>query len=194
MNTKASVFRILGFALVVSGLSPLAHAQWSWKDKSGSRVFSDQPPPSSIPDKDILKRPSNAREGNALATPAPTAAAAPQATTNTDLASAAAAKAAQQAASAATGASGAKAGADPELEKRKKAEEAAQAAKKKAEEEKVATALKENCDRAKKGKADFDSGRRIGVTNAKGESEVMSEVMRAQETKRLQDIISRDCK
>jgi hypothetical protein len=189
MNTKASVFRILGLALVVIGLSPLAHAQWSWKDKSGSRVFSDQPPPSSIPDKDILKRPSNAREGNALPTPAP--AAAPQATTNTDLAPAAVAKAAQQAASAA---SGAKAGADPELEKRKKAEEAAQAAKKKAEEEKVATALKENCDRAKKGKADFDSGRRIGVTNAKGESEIMSEAMRAQEAKRLQDIISRDCK
>jgi Domain of unknown function (DUF4124) len=188
MNTKASILRILGLALLVASLSPLAQAQWSWKDKSGNRVFSDQPPPSSIPDKDILKRPAGARAANTSAAPA-----APQITATLD--PAATAKPPQGAASAAaTGASGAKAGADPELEKRKKAEEAAQAAKKKAEEEKIAAARKENCERARKGKADFDSGRRIGTTNAKGETEFISDAARAQETKRLQEIISSDCK
>ena len=34
-----------------------AHAQYSWVDEHGTRVFSDQPPPPNVPAKRILKAP-----------------------------------------------------------------------------------------------------------------------------------------
>ena len=36
---------------------PGCHAQWQWIDKDNKKVFSDQAPPSEIPDKNILRRP-----------------------------------------------------------------------------------------------------------------------------------------
>lgn len=85
-------------------------------------------------------------------------------------------------------------GKDAALEARKKLAEDADAAGKKADEEKMAKARAENCDRAKKGLASFDSGVRMSVTNARGEREVMDDAARAAETKRLQAIASSDCK
>lgn len=85
-------------------------------------------------------------------------------------------------------------GKDAALEARKKQAEDAEAASKKTEEEKIAKARAENCDRAKRGLASFESGVRIAVTNARGEREVMDDAARAVETKRLQAIASSDCK
>jgi Domain of unknown function (DUF4124) len=148
-----------------------AQAQWGWKE-GGRTVFSDQPPPQGISDKDIIRRPANSR-------PATTAAAAPvtdstASTTTTGTATAAARK-------------------DAELEKRKNEAKAKEAAAKKAEEEKVAAAKKDNCERAKRAKASFDSGARVSTTNAKGEREIMGDAQRAEESKRLQGIIASDC-
>jgi Domain of unknown function (DUF4124) len=152
-----------------------AQAQWGWKE-GGRTVFSDQPPPQGISDKDIIRRPANSR-------PATTAAAAPvtestASTTTTGTASAAAPKLPSK---------------DAELEKRKNEAKAKEAAAKKADEEKVAAAKKDNCERAKRAKASFDSGARIGTTNAKGEREIMGDAQRAEEGKRLQGIITSDC-
>ena len=45
-------------ALFASCLLPLvALAQWQWIDLAGRRVYSDLAPPSSVPEKNILKRP-----------------------------------------------------------------------------------------------------------------------------------------
>ena len=85
-------------------------------------------------------------------------------------------------------------GKDKELEEKKKQAEAAEAEKKKAEEEKLAKARADNCARAKRAKAEFDSGVRIARTNDKGEREIMDDAARAVESKRLDGIIASDCK
>lgn len=175
MKTTASFLRWLSAGILVICLLPLAHAQWSWKDKEGRRVFSDQPPPPSVAEKDILKRPAGARAPAAIVE---IAAGTPSTTASSTSTTATAPKIS---------------GKDAELEKKKKEAEAQEAGKKKAEAEKAAAAKKDNCERAQRSKASFDSGVRISTTNAKGEREIMSESSRAAEGKRLQDIISRDC-
>jgi Domain of unknown function (DUF4124) len=171
MTISASTLRRLFSLTVLLCLMPWAQAQWSWKDKDGRRIFSDQPPPTSIPEKDILKRPGGVR---VAAEPAPS-----EATASTT--------------APATVTAPKISGKDPALEKKIKEEKAKEAAAKKVEEEKVSAAKKENCERAKRAKASFDSGIRITTTNTKGEREIMGDAVRAAETKRLQDLINSDC-
>jgi hypothetical protein len=173
MNMSPPILHRLFAACLLFCLMPLAHAQWSWKDPDGRRIFSDQPPPPTVPEKDILKRPAGVR---AAVEPAP----AP------DTASAGSTPAATPPALKISGK-------DPELEKKKKEAQTKEAANKKAEEEKVASAKRENCERAKRAKASFDSGSRIATTNAKGEREIMSDASRVAETQRLQEVINNDC-
>ncbi|WP_412179990.1 DUF4124 domain-containing protein, partial [Variovorax paradoxus] len=56
-------------------LLPLAaDAQWQWIDKNGKKVFSDQPPPTDIPEKNIVRRAGPpARTGSGVAAPEGTA-------------------------------------------------------------------------------------------------------------------------
>ena len=66
--------RFFGWALALCcvGTGTLVHAQtgWQWLDGSGRKVFSDLPPPSSVPDRNILLRPSaDAPASPALAPP-----------------------------------------------------------------------------------------------------------------------------
>ena len=82
---------------------------------------------------------------------------------------------------------------DKELEAKKKQAADAEAAKKKTEEEKITKAKIENCARAKQAKATMDSGVRIGRVNVAGEREVMDDVARAAEVKRIQAVMATDC-
>jgi hypothetical protein len=158
--------------LVASALCcSAAFAQWQWVDSAGRKVFSDTPPPASVPDKNILKRP-----GPPSAQPLTTETSAPAATAST-----------------ATAAAPKLSGRDEQLEARKKQAEAEEQAKKKAEEEKVAKVRQDNCERAKRNKATMDSGIRIATTNAKGEREIMDDKARAAENQRLNAIIQSDC-
>ena len=86
------------------------------------------------------------------------------------------------------------AGRDPALEAKKRQAEAADAAKRTAEEEKVAALRADNCVRARRSKASYDSGARIAQANEKGEREFLSDAQRAAESRRLQGIIDTDCK
>ncbi len=147
-------------------------AQWQWIDGSGSRVFSDTPPPAGTLEKNILKRPGGVRQA---AAPTSVTGSTPGATTT-------------------MAASPSKPGGkDSELEARKKQAEEAEQIKKKAELEKFAKARAENCDRAKRAKATLDSGIRIATTNAKGEREIMDDKARASEAQRLDETIRSDC-
>ena len=98
-------------ALVIGACAALAGtpamAQWQWIDKSGSKVFSDRPPPSDIPEKSILKQPGGVTRQAAPAESAPSdgTAKAPDATAK------------------------APAGVDKELEEKKAQAEKAEAAK-----------------------------------------------------------------
>jgi hypothetical protein len=175
MKKNASFFRWLTASVLFVCLLPLAQAQWSWKDKDGRRVFSDQPPPTNVAEKDILKRPPGARAPAAAVVSETVASSTPSSATST------------------TGTAPKISGKDSELEKKKKEAEAKEAAQKKADAEKTAAAKKDNCERAKRAKSSFDSGIRISTTNTQGEREIMSDTARAAETKRLQDIISTEC-
>ncbi|VTY36896.1 Uncharacterised protein [Xylophilus ampelinus] len=157
---------VLACALVL----PLAaSAQWQWIDNQGKKVFSDQPPPADVPDKNVLRRPGG------KAAPAAPSADAPKA----DAAATPTSKAA---------------GVDKELEEKARKAEEAEKAKRAAEEQKVAKAKADNCNRARQGKATMDSGMRVARLNDKGEREIMDDQARAAEQRRLQDIINADCK
>jgi Domain of unknown function (DUF4124) len=157
---------LLGLACT---LPAVGFAQWQWIDNNGRKVYSDQSPPASIPAKNILRQPG------VKGTPV--------------VAEAAAAEPAKAQASAPK-----IAGKDKQLEEKKKQAEAAEAEKKKADEEKVAKARADNCVRAKRAKAEMDSGVRIARMNDKGEREVMDDAARAVESKRLDGIVASDCK
>ncbi len=152
--------------------SSAAIAQWQWIDGTGRKVFSDTPPPASIPDKNILKQPGTA--------PAPRVA-------SEEPASSPAVAAANTPAAPQIPAR------DTELEARKKQAELAEEAKKKAEMERVAKARAETCERARKAKITMDSGVRLATTNAKGEREIMDDKARAAESQRMDAIIRSDC-
>lgn len=156
---------VLLFCVTAAGL---AQAQWGWRDTNGRLIFSDQPPPASVPDKDIVRQPSLPR------LPAPAAAPAPE--------------------SAKAASTPRPAGQDKELEVKKKQADEAAAAKKKADDDKLARDRADNCARAQQAKATYDSGVRIARTNAQGEREIIDDATRAAETRRLEGIIASDCR
>ncbi|MBB3176304.1 DUF4124 domain-containing protein [Variovorax sp. Sphag1AA] len=170
----------LAHLLVIGSLFLLplgAQAQWQWIDKDNKKVFSDQPPPIEIPEKNILRKPNSAKRLNFSApaaaegsgadapapAPAPTAAAKPS-------------------------------GVDKDLEEKTRKAEEAEKAKQAAEAQKVAQAKADNCKRAREGKATMDSGMRVARVNAQGEREILDDDMRAAEQKRLQGVIDSECK
>lgn len=168
--------RLLVLVLVLAAALPvLCAAQWRWVDKTGQTVFSDQPPPPDVPPSKILRQPGArakpAQEAAPPAEPASRPAAPPR-----PAASAAAPR-----------------GKDKDLQEKKKQAEAAEAEKKKAQEEENARARADNCTRAKRSKAAFDSGGRIAQMNDKGERIVLDDAQRAAEVKRLEGLIARDC-
>ena len=164
---------ILGLACAL----PLAaSAQWQWTDGSGKRVFSDQPPPIDVPEKNILRRPAGIQ---ARVTAAPSADSAPAPGVAQPTVAASAPK---------------PSGVDKELEEKTRKAEEAEKAKQAAEKLKVAQAKADNCTRAKQGKATFDSGIRVARVNAQGEREIMDDKARAAEGQRIQTVIDNDCK
>lgn len=166
---------ILGLGLV---LPMLAAAQWQWLDKDGRKVFSDRPPPVDVPPEKILKQPSrsNVAPGGGGA------------------AQAAAGAAGQPAAKApSAGAVPKLSGKDKELEERKKKAEAEVEAKRLAEEQRIAKARADNCARAQRAKATYESGVRIARTGASGQREILDDAARAAELQRFEDVIRKDC-
>jgi hypothetical protein len=157
-----SILLALATTLVCTG----AAAQWQWVDGSGRKVFSDTPPPPSVPEKNILKRAGTA--GVAPVAAAPTATPAPAATPQIS-------------------------GRDEQLEAKKKQAEAQEQALKKAEADKQAKARQDNCERAQRSKTTLESGVRMATTNAKGEREIMDDAARGAEVKRINEIIQSSC-
>jgi hypothetical protein len=68
--------RLLPLA-VLALLPQFAHAQYSWLDDKGTRVFSDRPPPPGTPAARILKAPRGVEAADEAAAPAGSAPAAP---------------------------------------------------------------------------------------------------------------------
>lgn len=164
---------LLGCVLVL----PLsAGAQWQWIDKDGRKVYSDQAPPSDVPEKNVLRRSGQAPRLGVAPAAAP------------------AAEAVGSVTAPARGATAKPSGVDKELEEKARKAEEAEKAKRAAEEQKVAQAKTENCQRARQGKATMDSGIRVARLNDKGEREILDDTARAAEQQRMQAVIDADCK
>jgi hypothetical protein len=160
-------------ALTLSSLtSLLAHAQYSWIDEKGSRVFSDRPPPPGTPASRILKSPG----ALAPAAPLPAASAGPDTGAS---ASASTAKAAV-----------------PDWKQRE--EDYRQRSEVRAKEEaaeRVATAKRRDeraaeCEWARGAMTQLDRTRRLEWTNKQGKRELMSDEDRSAERARTQKILS----
>jgi hypothetical protein len=177
VSDSVSRTMLAAFATVLVLASSPAEAQWKWKDKGGRVQYSDLPPPAGTPDQDILSRPTTSRRpANVGAAPAASAAA--SAASAPSLASAR--PPAQKV--------------DPDFEARLKKGEAEAATRKKADEERVAAAKTENCNRAREQLRTFDSGVRVFRVNEKGEREYMDDKQRADQTKHARDVVASDCK
>lgn len=176
------------FLLALCGtLASAAHAQWQWLDDGGRKVFSDRPPPPSIPAKNVLLKPA----GGGVAQPTPATATdsteAKPATATADVSSAE-----KDNKEAATDRKQ-RTGVDPELEEKKVALDAEEAQKKQEQEKKVALQRKDNCNRAKSARNTMQSGQVLSHTNDKGERGFMSEATRQQELARFNQTIATDC-
>jgi hypothetical protein len=156
---------------------PAAATQWKWRE-GGRVIYSDRPPPASIPEREILQRPAGMARGAvppsptgpSLVDPAPASATAPASSVHTDTGLEARAR----------------------KEAARKAE--AQAAQQKAEEAKIAAARADNCLRARSQLKMLDDGVRIARTNAAGEREILDDKARAGEQNRMRSIIASDCR
>jgi hypothetical protein len=161
----------------VAALPLSASAQWQWLDKNGKKVFSDQAPPSDVPEKNILRRVGPPPVARSAANPNVDAVPAEGATDGPSKAAAAKPS-----------------GVDKELEEKTRKAEAEEKGKQAAEAAKVAKAKADNCAQARQGKATVDSGIRLAKVNANGEREIMDDSARAAEQKRIQSVIESDCK
>ena len=160
---------ILALSLLLALAAGSAHAQWKWRDAGGRVTASDLAPPATVPERDILARPSDSRRGAPVAPSA--------------------------AASAVIGAKAVtKESTDPELEARRKRAAGEQATAQRQLEERNAAAQAENCSRARAHLNALNEGRRIARPNAQGEVEVMDDKGRAEEVQRTRAIMASDCK
>lgn len=157
-------------AITALSFSLSAFSQWQWIDKAGRKVFSDRPPPVDVPEKNILKQPGMPPQAAEMPASNVPAAAMPAASVLKVT------------------------GEDKELAEKKKQAADAEAAKRLQEEERVARAQADNCNRARQAKAGLDAGVRLSRLNEKGEREFLDEGGRATEAQRLQGIIDENCK
>jgi hypothetical protein len=160
-----------GALMLLAQLAPqLAHAQYSWIDAKGTRVFSDRPPPPGTPAARILQAP-RAAAGTTM--PAGDAGKPPSST------------AAPAAATSATTAAAAKPPtvAEQETAFRERQAKREEDARKTQEAADRKTALDERCASARQEERLVTSGSRMSAVDAKGERYFLSDEERA---KRLQ--------
>ena len=170
MNNKSRI-RMLrwlagGALMVFAGLS---NAQWVWLDEKGLKQHSDRPPPSSVPEKRILKSPGSVvRAETPEASPAPAAAApsdkpAPLST------------------------------AEREADYRKRAKEKEEQQTKANAEQARKAAKQASCDAARSYKQQLDAGGRLGMVK-NGEKVVMDDAERGRQQEVARKMMDDACR
>ena len=153
---------------VLFGCAALAQAQYGWIDAKGIKQYSDRPPPTSIPLKNIFKAP----KGQLSADNPPPAETAPAA------------------ALPATPSKAAPTLAEREADYVKRQKTAAEQEKKARDDKANAGAAADNCERARSAKRTLDSGTRISTTDASGEKAFMDDAQRAAESARVDKMLA----
>jgi len=149
-------------------LSQLAHAQYSWLDDKGTRVFSDRPPPPGTPAERILKMPRGLAPRDLQAEPAPASAASLPAPADK----------ARPPTLAERDADFRKRAAQREVDEKKAAEEASKK-----------TAGTENCEVARESERALNTGARLSRVDARGEKVFLSDEERAQRLARAREVL-----
>ena len=154
-------------ALLLVGQTAQA-AQWKWLDAQGVMHYSDVPPPSTVPARNILQRPAQ--------TVAPM----------------------QTAASPSSAPAGAKQQASSALEKKiaekKAADQAAQEQAKLRQQQEQALQNQQNCLQAQQQLQILDSGQRMVQIDAQGQRTIMDDAQRAAEHARIAGLIAQYCR
>ena len=153
-----------------------AAAQWAWRDASGKMVYSDQPPPKSVPSKDIVRQPAAAATPRSSGVdPAPA-----EPATETKPAVAPARPATPTTA-------------DREIESRRRQQQQAEAEKKAADEEARRIKLAENCERLRAYQRALEGGFRVARVNSAGQQEYLDSTTRAAEIERTRSEVEQQC-
>jgi hypothetical protein len=146
-------------------------AQWAWRDASGRMVYSDQPPPTSVPSKSIVRQPASRGPAPAAESPPENA---PSAMQRPTLAQP-------------------QGRADREIEAKLRQQQLADAQKKAADEDARQAKIAENCERLRAYQRTLEGGFRIARVNAAGQKEVMDDPTRAAEIERTRAEIGQQC-
>ena len=167
MKPRLTCARALIATALLAGCGA-AQAQWAWKDANGHPVYSDQPPPASVPAARIFKAPRGQFPDLRVQL------------RETSPPSAATAKAA------------------PALAERNAAYEqrraaAAEQAARGADETKSRAQRAASCDHARQNQRALDGGGRIVRYNDKGEREVLGDAQRAEESRRNVAALAEHC-
>jgi len=172
MNRPSPRLLFAGALMLLAQLAPqFAHAQYSWIDEKGTRVFSDRPPPPGTPPDRILKAP---RRVDAMPDKVAPAAA-------VDAASSAAGKPRQPSL------------AEREADYRKRQAERQDGEKKAQEDAGRKAAQQELCAGARQEERQLASGMRISEMQANGERGYISDEDRARRLARARQALA-DCR
>ena len=157
-----------------------AAAQWAWRDAGGKMVYSDQPPPKSVPAKDIVRQPAAAPATR----PRVTSEAPPEAAAETKATTPAGGPAAPRSPTVA----------EREIESRRRQQQLAEAEKKAADEEALRKQTAENCERLRGYQRALEGGHRIARVSAAGDKEILGDAQRASELERTRAQIEQNCR
>ena len=175
----AHALRLLAVSIIaLAGAMPAA-AQWAWRDAAGRMVYSDQPPPKSVPPKDVLRQPGMAppRSGTAADVPGEVPAEAKAQSESTRPATRPAIPTV----------------ADREIESRRRQQQLAEAEKKAADEEARKAQAAENCERLRGYLRALEGGFRIARIDAAGKQEILDDAARTAERERTRAQIEQQC-
>lgn len=158
-----------------------AAAQWAWRDAAGKMVYSDQPPPKSIPARDIVRQPAAPPASRQRA----------GADTQGEFPAEAKAKAEPSRPPAPPAAPTV---AEREIESKRRQQQLAEAEKKAADEEARQAQSAENCERLRAYQRALEGGHRVARVNAAGEKEILGDAQRAAEMERTRSQIEQQCR
>lgn len=167
---RSSAPRAAAFSLVLLLVTPSAFAvQWKWVDAQGVVHYSDQPPPPTVPARNILQRPHRPVSTEPVANPA----------------NAASTQVTKPAASSAL---------EKKIAEKKAAEQAAQEQAMARQQQELALQNQQNCLQAQRELQILDSGQRMMQIDAQGQRVFMDDAQRAAERARVSALIAQYCR
>lgn len=185
--------------LTVLALPAASQSLWQWRDANGLMVYSDRPPPPSVPQRQILRQPVTGQD--AMATPMTPPAAEPSPTQTSPTKSADAQRPAAPgkatgnpggpltpANPAANGASGA------DSRPPSRSVTAPSPTQQAQDDARLAAVRADNCLRARQSLAAIRAGQRMSRYTEQGERLFLDEAELAAETVRLEGLVQQDCR